>query len=181
MPVQCPQCDHPAAPEATAAGACARCGARLDAMPGIELAQLTTLDDRGVHVDGRPPQSFAPPPQALAPPPQSFGPASHAFAHSPQPFAPASQAFAHSPQAMGPPQDAFAPPPEAAGGDDAELGVERSTRAIRIENQWQLERVAKPVAAAAPAPRARGPIAGVVVALGLIAAVAIALVMIASR
>jgi hypothetical protein len=109
-------------------------------MPGIDISQLTTLDQRDVVVAGPPPQAFAPPPQAFAPPPDAFGP----------------------------------------GGDDVDppIGVERSTRAIRIENEWQLQREAKQVAAAAPPPAPRRQIGGVVIAIGLIAAVAIALVVI---
>jgi hypothetical protein len=169
MPALCPQCDHPASLDAATAAVCARCGAQLDAMPGIDISQLATLDERGVDVAGRPPsQAFAPPQarapsQALAPP----------------------QAFAPPPHAVAPQRDAFAPPPDAFGpaSDDADqpLGVERSTRAIRIENEWQLQRAEKQAAAAEPLPAPRRSIGGLVIAIGLIAAVAIGLVVVAMQ
>jgi hypothetical protein len=140
-------------------------------MPAIDISQLATLDEHGVDVAGRPPpQAFAQPPQAFAPPPQAFAPSPQAFAPPPQVFAPP------SPGAFAPPPDAFGP-----GDDDQSIGVERSTRAIRIENEWQLQREVKQAAAAAPPPAPRRQIGGVVLAIGLIAAVAIALAMIAMQ
>jgi len=81
------------------------------------------------------------------------------------------------PDRFAPPGDsAFAPPGDA---DDSPLGVERSTRAIRLESQWQRERDAKQaVAALPPPPPPRRPIGGIVVAVALIAAVAAAVVVI---
>jgi len=82
----------------------------------------------------------------------------------------------HAPSALpaqqfAPPTAAFRPPPELI---DTPIGVERSTRAIRIENQWQRERDAKQAAAALPPPAPpRRPIGGIVAAVGLIAAAAI--------
>lgn len=144
VPVQCPQCDHPAAPEAVSAGTCARCGAALDAMPAIDISKLARLDERGgpppvEHVeDNSLPANFAP--AAFAPPPV-VGPA--------------------APAAFGPPHEA----------DDQALGVERSTRAIRIDSQWQREKVARQVAAATPPPPPPRRIAGVLAAVAVIAAV----------
>ncbi|MEO7731467.1 MAG: hypothetical protein ABIY55_10875 [Kofleriaceae bacterium] len=141
VPVQCPQCDHPAAPEAVSSGICARCGAALDAMPAIDISKLARLDELGGSPrveDGSLPASFAP--AAFAPPPV-VGPAA---------------------------PRAFAPPHEA---DDQALGVERSTRAIRIDNEWQREKVAKQVAAATPPPPPPRRIGGVLAAVALIAAV----------
>jgi len=136
--VLCPQCDQPAAPDATA---CVRCGALLG-MPVIDISKLALLDDRG-----------------------------------PQPNAPAAVArgsFEH------PGAAAFAPPGQdrqAGDAADVPLGVERSTRAIRIENQWQRDREAKQaVAALPPPPPPRKPIGGIVVAVALVAAVAAAII-----
>ena len=145
-------------------------------MPQIDISQLASLDDHGVDVAGRPPpgRSLAQP----APSPQAFAPPQPALAPPPRAFAPAPDAFA-------PRADAFAPPPDAfgAGGDDADqpLGVERSTRAIRIENQWELQRAAKQAEAALPPPAPRRPITGLMIAIGLIAAVAIGLIVIAMQ
>ncbi|HEY0988683.1 MAG TPA: hypothetical protein VGD80_16570 [Kofleriaceae bacterium] len=126
-------------------------------MPEIDISQLASLDDHGVDIAGRPPPGAFAPPQAFAPPADAFAP----------------------------PPDAFAPPPDAFGpaGEDADqaLGVERSTRAIRIENQWELLRAAKQAEAALPPPAPRRPIAGLMIAIGLIAAVAIGLVVIAMQ
>src|SRR5262252_6366729 len=106
MPVMCPRCDHPAAGDAASGGGCARCGARLDAMPEIDISQLASLDDHGVDVAGRPPPapapaSFAPPPQAFAPPAPLAQPA-QAFARPPQAFPPSPQAVAQSAQSFAP-------------------------------------------------------------------------------
>jgi hypothetical protein len=152
-------------------------------MPQIDISQLASLDDHGVDVAGRPPpgRSLAQP----APSPQAFAPPQPALAPPPRAFAPAPDAFAPAPDAFAPPADAFAPPPDAfgAGGDDADqpLGVERSTRAIRIENQWELQRAAKQAEAALPPPAPRRPITGLMIAIGLIAAVAIGLIVIAMQ
>jgi len=74
---------------------------------------------------------------------------------------------------LAPPPAAFGPPPEL---HDAPIGVERSTRAIRIEDQWQRERSARHAAAALPPPPPRPPIGGILAAVLLIAAVAIGVV-----
>jgi hypothetical protein len=84
--------------------------------------------------------------------------------------APAADAFAppgvHGGRA---PPSAFAPPPD---GSDQPLGVERSTRAIRIENQWERERAVKQAEAALPPPPPpRKPIGGILAAVALIAVV----------
>jgi len=89
------------------------------------------------------------------------------------------------PQSFAPPPQSFAPPPDAfgPGGDDADepLGVERSSRAIRIEQQWQMEREVKQAAAVAPPPKPPRQLGGLIVAIGLIAAVAIGLAVIAMQ
>ncbi len=83
------------------------------------------------------------------------------------------------------PPDAFAPvvgpagarpAPDPAPDNDAALGVERSTRAIRIESQWQRDKRAKQAAASAPPPRPPRRIAGVLAAILAIVAVAAAVV-----
>lgn len=80
-------------------------------------------------------------------------------------------AFAPPPAGFAPTTAAFRPPPEIT---DAPLGVERSTRAIRIENQWQRDRDAKQAQAARPPPPPpRPPMGGIVVALVVIGLVAI--------
>jgi hypothetical protein len=199
--VRCPACDHPAAPDAVRAGACARCGTTLAAMPAIDISQLTTLDDLGAppHLadprapstppapapaartgaSAMPSSAFAPPREELDlldPPPRSR----HAFA---RPHAPAAPAGARSSGAVtalragspgSGPSQAFAPPPEA-GDDDQELGVERSTRAIRIANQFRDgSAVPSPAASpAAPSPAPAPSIRGSVIAFALVAVVAI--------
>jgi hypothetical protein len=60
---------------------------------------------------------------------------------------------------------------------DMPIGVERSTRAIRIENQWERDKVAKQAAAALPPPPPpRPPIGGIIVALVAMAVVALGVV-----
>ena len=78
----------------------------------------------------------------------------------------------------GPPTAAFRPPPEIT---DAPLGVERSTRAIRIENHRQREvsgehapDPAQPYSAGRGHAAARRSGAGLLVAVALVAAVAVA-------
>jgi len=113
------------------------------AMPEIDISKLALLDELG-----------GPPRVEDDSLPASFAPAA---------FAP--------PPVVGPaarPTPAFAPPHEA---DDQAIGVERSTRAIRIDNQWQREKTAKQVAAATPPPPPPRRIGGVLVALAAIAAV----------
>lgn len=79
---------------------------------------------------------------------------------------------------------AFAPPPEAGMlSEDIELGVERSTRAIKLDARLRAQASEPPIAVArtptrrphaAPEPPApRRSIAGVVIAILLIAAVAV--------
>jgi hypothetical protein len=92
--------------------------------------------------------------------------------------APPSAAGAQSPSVVRPAVPAFAPPHDPGAADDDALGVERSTRAIGIENQWSREKVARQAAAAAPPPRPPRRIAGVVVALVAIGAVIAALVVV---
>jgi hypothetical protein len=115
-------------------------------MPEIDISKLARLDELGgpPPVEDRSlPASFAP--AAFAPPPVVGPAAPHA--------------------------SAFAPPHEAGASDDQALGVERSTRAIRIDNQWQREKIAKQVAAATPLPPPPRRIGGVLVAVVAIAAV----------
>src|SRR5947207_2345750 len=170
--VRCPACDHPAAPDAAAAGVCARCGVALTAMPAIDVSRLTTLDDLGTPpraraargpagspvraAPGAPPADpFAPPRDAFAPPRDTFAPPPDVFAPPVAPAArptrsgptaiPSSAAVSHAPPASPAartgatemPSSMFAPPlaPDQAANDDQEIGVERSTRAIRIANQ----------------------------------------------
>lgn len=110
-------------------------------MPAIDISQLARLDER----DGPPPLEH------------DLLPASFAPRASPPVVRPAA-----------PPVPAFAPPDQP--GDEA-LGVERSTRAIRIDNQWQREKVAKQVAAATPPPPPRRRIGGVIAAVAAVAVV----------
>jgi hypothetical protein len=124
-------------------------------MPTIDVSMIARLDELGVPLSQRP--AFEPPGRASAPPEPA--------ARSPDP-----RAFA--------PPGAFGPPPAA----EAPLGVERSTRAIRIERE-QREVAAQPSAASnvpSPTPR-RSSGAGVVVAVVLIAAIAIGILLIATR
>lgn len=216
--VACPQCALPAAPESIARGACVRCGAWLGAaMPAIDISQLAGLDELGgpsaAHASpggysGPPgmgdlyvPPSHTGPPGAYAPPP-GYGEsppgasAQYGFAAGsgtpPSPFSPPSAfappgGFAPASAAGGfaPATGAFRPPPEIT---DAPIGVERSTRAIRIANAAQVQ---EHLAAQRPAPAARVPVAmvakprapigGVVAAVGLIAAVAVAIVVIVQQ
>lgn len=98
-------------------------------MPEIDISKLATLDERDASLPA------APPVDARFPP-----------AVAPQVAPSAPRAAPSSPRA------AFAPPSELA---DAPLGVERSTRAIRIANQR--ERDAADAALLAPAPRLARP------------------------
>jgi hypothetical protein len=158
VPLQCPRCDHPITAEAVSADVCARCGATLAALPEIDISKLVLLDER----DARPPTIG------------DGGPT------SPARFAPA-DAFA-PPGAFAPPMVGPAPAghasPDPDADDDAALGVERSTRAIRIENQWQHEKDARQAAARVPPPRPRRRIGGLVAAIVAIAAVVAAVVVI---
>lgn len=111
-------------------------------MPEIDISKLAVLDELG-----------RPPPVEDRSLPASFAPA------------------AVAPPVVGPAAPAFAPPHEAGASEDQALGVERSTRAIRIDNQWQREKIAKQVAAATPPPPPPRRIAGVLVAVAAIVAV----------
>jgi hypothetical protein len=83
---------------------------------------------------------------------------------------PGTQSSRPAPQSPALETAAFRPPQEVT---DKPLGVERSTRAIRIENQWQREKLAKQAVAALPPPRPpRKPIGGAIAAVMIIAAVA---------
>jgi hypothetical protein len=106
-------------------------------------------------------------------------PPRRAPAAAPDPFAP-------------PPAASFAPPREPGdAGDDQVIGVERSTRAIRIENQFRAAQpasrgsarsIAAPAASApSPASPPVGSLRGVALAIALIAAVAVAAAVIALR
>jgi hypothetical protein len=146
MAVVCPGCDHPVALEALSAGVCTHCGRQLAALPAIDISKLSLLDERDL------PPNESPAVRAAA-----FGPPE---LHAPAPSG-ARDRFA--------PPSAFAPPPD---GSDQPLGVERSTRAIRIESQWERERAAKQAEAALPPPPPpRKPIGGILAAVALIAAV----------
>jgi hypothetical protein len=150
--VQCPQCDRAAAPEAVSSGTCAHCGAALGGMPAIDISKLARLDELD-----------RPPPGEAAMLPASFAPAAFAPPRVVGPAAPGVPAFA---------------PHHEAETDDEALGVERSTRAIRIEREWQREKVAKQVAAAMPPPRPPRRIGGVLAAVAAIAVVIAAIVVI---
>jgi hypothetical protein len=119
-------------------------------MPTIDISMIARLDELGVPISQR--LAFEPPGHAGAPP------------------EPAARSPALTP-------GAFRPPPAAA---DAPLGVERSTRAIRIERQ-QREAVA-PRSAAPPqlSPPSQRSIGAVVIVV-LIAAVAVGILLIATR
>jgi len=124
-------------------------------MPVIDISQLARLDELGGP--GAPPHRPAP----------GFGPA---------PGASPTGAVAPPTGAVAPPTAAFRPPPEVTA---TPISVERSTRAIRIANEWQHQAPAQrltPVAAAPTAvmARSRTPIGGVVAAVVLMAAFAIA-------
>jgi hypothetical protein len=116
-------------------------------MPEIDISKLARLDER----DALPERPSVQPLDAT--------------------FARPDAAFA--PSAAAPPAAAFAPPGEplaCAGDDDAVLGVERSTRAIRIANEWKRE-APRVAVTAPPPPRPRARIGGVVLAALIIAAV----------
>lgn len=107
-------------------------------MPEIDISKLAALDERD-----------APPPASHGPLPSSFGPPA-------SPFAPPA-----SPPSSGPPPSGSVAAPRFAPADeddaDAPLGVERSTRAIRIANA--AERKAADAAARRTAPRASARVA----------------------
>lgn len=129
----CPQCDHPASPEAVSSGVCKRCGGQLAAVPAIDISQLARLDEL----------TDAPAP-GVAP------------AHAARdPFAPPTDEPAPE-NPFAPPPGAFGPADDGALRDEQELAVERSTRAIRIANQLGQEPIAR---AAAQPPAARPPAA----------------------
>jgi len=120
--VQCPQCDHPASPEAVSSGVCERCGCKLAAVPAIDISQLARLDE----LTGAP----------------GAGGAQAAKVRDPLALPPVEP----------PPGNPFAPPPGAFGPageaqDEQDLAVERSTRAIRIANQLGQQPAARPPAA----------------------------------
>jgi hypothetical protein len=79
------------------------------------------------------------------------------------------------PRALEP--SAFRPPPAAA---DAPLGVERSTRAIRIERQQREAAVPRSAAPPRPLPPSQRSIGAIVIVV-LIAAVAVGILLIATR
>jgi hypothetical protein len=164
--VQCPQCDHPVRPEAVSSGVCARCGASLAAIPALDASKLARLDE----VTAAPPRLPHP---AAQPGGRSIGPPG-------DPFVPP-QTGPINPLVS----QAFAPPPEAGmQSEDVELGVERSTRAIRLDARLRAQASEPPLAvsrvptrrpAAAPEPAApRRSMGGLVIAVVLIAAVAVA-------
>jgi hypothetical protein len=153
--VHCLRCDHAAAPEALSAGACAHCGAALAAMPEIDISKLATLDERDAPAANRPEprtadELIAP---AIAPAPRSPDiTATPPDASDPRFSPPPPPALEPRPPRSAPSTgNAFAPPAELG---DAPLGVERSTRAIRIANQFEREIAA---AARAPSPRLARP------------------------
>jgi hypothetical protein len=85
------------------------------------------------------------------------------------------------PMAQAPNPRAFEPPGAFGSAADAPLGVERSTRAIRIEKQQRdVPAPSAPSNVPSPTPR-RSSGAGVVVAVVLIAAVAIGILLIVTR
>jgi len=150
-------------------------------MPGIEISQLTRLDE------------LAAPSHAAVRPQGPLGPADAAHAQArnrpprpPQPdeaFAPVTGSLA-APSAFAPPTAAFRPPPEIA---TAPLGVERSTRAIRIANVNDLQHqlaaqrpspIARPSGAAI---KARAPVGGIVAAVALMATFAVGIAVIVMR
>lgn len=130
--MQCPQCDHPASPEAVSSGVCERCGGALAAVPAIDISQLARLDE----LTDAPRAGSAQPAKArdpFAPPAAEPSPASR----------------------FAPPPGAFGPAGDSDAQDEQELAVERSTRAIRIANRLGQEPVgrsaAHPPAAQSPA------------------------------
>jgi hypothetical protein len=186
--VVCSQCARPFAPAAVSLGVCPRCGAspaatsaistQISVMPGIEISQLARLDELAAPS----------PAHAGAPPQGPFGPdAGHTPARHTQPrpggaFAPAA-GRPTAPNAFAPPTAAFRPPPEIAA---APLGVERSTRAIRIANASDLQQQLaaqrpSPIARPSGAIKARAPVGGVVAAVALMAAFAIGIAVIVTR
>jgi hypothetical protein len=126
-------------------------------MPTIDISMIARLDELGVP----------------------HAPDSPIFRTSGHASAPAEATAAPMPR--GPSPAAFRPPAELT---DAPLGVERSTRAIRIENQWQRELTGPSPAFAGSAQAvtaARRSGAGLLIAVVLIAAAAIAVVMLVVR
>ncbi len=151
---------------------CAYCRAPLAEIPEIDISKLARLDERdtpttasgeGASIAGDAPGAFAPP-EAFAPP----------DAFVPDAFAPPVVGPTHATAARG----ASTPGRAAQEDDDEALGVERSTRAIRIDNQWQREKLAKQAAAAVPPPKPRRRIGGVLAAVAAIVAVIAAVVVI---
>jgi len=96
-------------------------------------------------------------------------------ATEPPPPSPAAAFASRAAPAVDVDPSAFVPPAEE--GEDL-VGVERSTRAIRIENQWAREKAVKQAVAALPPPKPRLRIAGVLAAVLAICAVVAAVVVI---
>jgi len=112
------------------------------------------------------------------------------FAPPPEARAPRTSTRDKAPQvaASDLPSQAFAPPPEDPEGEDDEIAVERSTRAIRIAREFERAQAAAPAAAAssprlASPPRAAPPSSrrGLVLGVALIAAVVLAILAIVAR
>lgn len=156
---------------------CEWCGAELAAIPAIDISKLARLDElAGAPATDRARAAagglgpFAPPPDAFAPPRE-----------------------AHAVRTPGPPAGAarvFEPPAEDPESADQVLEVERSTRAIRLEQRYRDAQAASPPAASPPSPAAsptplaappQRPIRGVVLAVLLIAAVAIGVAALAAH
>jgi hypothetical protein len=117
----------------------------VPSMPAIDISQLATLDERtGAGPDD--------PSESSRRSRSSRGSAGSRAAPA------ASEAFAPPTTAAGTPahllSQAFKPPPEAGEMEDEELAVERSTRAIRIANQFRNAQAPEP-AASPPAEAAR--------------------------
>jgi hypothetical protein len=107
----------------------------VPSMPAIDISKLAALDERTSAPPRTPAAAaaFALPSDAFAPPPTAAPPASSA----PR----ASSASGTSPHLL---SQAFKPPPEAGELGEEELVVERSTRAIRLANQFRNAEVPEP-------------------------------------
>lgn len=147
-------------------------------MPTIDISQLAPLDEAGFARRGSAPEWERGSIDEVVPAQRpAYAPAAYASA----------PAHAAAARAFEPPPDAFAPPSSFGTGREP-LGVERSTRAIRIENELhrQLEaelsassRLPSVSSTAAAGPRSSS--IGLVVAVLLIVAVAIGILLIVLR
>lgn len=152
--VNCPQCDTPASSEAASANVCMHCGAALDGMPTIDISMIARFDELGVPINQRPPDVVAAGLAAAV-----GGAATRAL-----------DARAFEPPSATP-----------ARAVDVPLGVERSTRAIRIEREFQQSRAGTKAAAATRPIAPRSSARGIVLVALVVVALSIGILLIAAR